>query len=78
MKVHRRRKHRKNRKHGSSKRGSTKFASEGFYKMITSFLADNSGIDMDDKNEKVVPYTWQTKEIIPEELHLPRKSTFWV
>ena len=64
--IHRKRKHRKNRKCGRSKRVETKFKRGGYYNMLVKFL--------DDRSAKVVTYTCITKETIPVEFHLPRKS----
>ena len=72
--IHRKRKHRKNRKCGRSKRVETKFKRGGYYNMLVKFLNDEPGIPMDDRSAKVVTYTCNTKETIPVEFHLPRKS----
>jgi hypothetical protein len=42
--------------------------------MLPKFLNKEPGIDMDDRNTKAVAYTCNTKESIPEDLSLPRKS----
>jgi hypothetical protein len=42
--------------------------------MIVKFLEDEPGISMDDRGAKVVTYTRNTKESIPVEFYLPRKS----
>ena len=68
------RKHRKNRKSGRSKRVETKFKRGGYYNMLVKFLDDEPGIPMDDRSAKVVTYTCNTKETIPMEFQLPRKS----
>ena len=72
--VQRKRKQHKNRKSGSSKRGGIKYKRGGYYNMLSKFLADEPGISMDDRGTKVVTYTCNTKESIPVEFHLPRKS----
>ena len=42
--------------------------------MLEKFLDDELGIPMDDRSAKVVTYTCNTKETIPMEFQLPRKS----
>ena len=42
--------------------------------MLVKYLEDKPGISMDDRSTKVVTYTCNTKETIPVEFYLPRKS----
>ena len=72
--MHRKRKHRKNRKSSRSKRVEIKFKRGGYYNMLEKFLDDEPGFPMDDRSAKVVTYTCNTKETIPMEFQLPRKS----
>ena len=72
--IHRKRKHRKNRKSSRSKRVAITFKGGGYYNMLMKFLEDEPGISMDDRSTKVVTYTCNTKETIPVEFYLPRKS----
>jgi hypothetical protein len=71
---HCKRKHRKNRKSGRSKRMANAFKRGGYYNMLEKFLEDEPGISMDDRSTKVVTYTCNTKETIPVEFNLSRKS----
>jgi len=73
-KIHHKRKHRKNRNSGRSKRTTNAFKRGGYYNMLEKFLEDEPGISMDDRSTKVVTYTCNTKETIPVEFNLPRKS----
>ena len=59
---------------GRSKHGSTKFKRGGYYNMLDKLLENEPGITMNDRNAKVVTYTCNTKESIPVEFNLPRKS----
>jgi hypothetical protein len=72
--INRKRKHRKNHKSGRSKRVAIIFKHGGYFNMLVKFLEDEPGISMDDRSTKVVTYTCNSKETIPVEFHLPRKS----
>ena len=74
IQIHRKRKHHKNRKSSRSKRVEIKFKRGGYYNMLEKILDDEPGIPMDDRSAKVVTYTCNTKETIPMEFQLPRKS----
>jgi hypothetical protein len=72
--INHKRKHRKNRKSGRSKRLAIKIKRGGYYNMHVKFLDDELGIPMIECNAKVVTYAYNTKETIPVEFQLPRKS----